>query len=76
MVNKIKCLVCGDELESKSVHDFRMCCCDNQSFVDGGHEYQRVGGVDLTKISVWSNTEGKFINSFQSFKEAVIDSNE
>lgn len=41
--NAIKCLKCGDIIESKSRHDFKMCSCGS-CFVDGGHEYVRVGG--------------------------------
>lgn len=40
--NSAKCLLCGDEIESKSVHDFVMCGCGN-IFVDGGREYVRCG---------------------------------
>ena len=40
--NKIKCKHCGDIIESKSVHDFKMCSC-GCCFVDGGHDYLRRG---------------------------------
>lgn len=36
--NKIKCKKCGDIIESKYIHDFKMCKC-NSVGVDGGHEY-------------------------------------
>lgn len=52
IVNAVKCLECGAILESRSVHDFRSCDCPNQTFVDGGHYYRRVGGVDLSKVEV------------------------
>ena len=38
--NALKCLRCGDVIESKSVHDFVTCSCGRFS-VDGGHEYLR-----------------------------------
>ena len=38
--NAIKCKLCNDIIESKSVHDFVTCSCGNVS-VDGGHEYLR-----------------------------------
>jgi hypothetical protein len=38
--NKVKCLKCGDVIESKSVHDFKYCTCGNVA-VDGGHDYLR-----------------------------------
>ena len=44
--NRIKCLKCGDVIESKHVHDFRWCQCKN-IFVDGGLEYCRIGGAAL-----------------------------
>ena len=44
--NRIKCLKCGDIIESKHVHDFKFCSCGN-IFVDGGLEYSRIGGTAL-----------------------------
>jgi len=40
--NAIRCRHCGDVIESKSVHDFKMCSC-GACFVDGGTEYLRRG---------------------------------
>jgi len=40
---KIKCLKCGDVIQSLSVHDFKWCSCRN-IFIDGGNEYLRYGG--------------------------------
>lgn len=37
-LNAARCLMCGEELESTHVHDFRMCVCENVA-VDGGKEY-------------------------------------
>lgn len=48
--NAVKCLVCGAILESKHQHNFRSCGCSNQSFVDGGLVYSRVGAVDLDLV--------------------------
>lgn len=48
--NAIKCLVCNTILESKYQHNFRSCGCHNQSFVDGGLLYTRIGGVDLDLV--------------------------
>ena len=50
IVNKIKCKVCGDVLQSFHVHDFKTCKCFSESngnkgcFVDGGLQYLRRGG--------------------------------
>ena len=38
--NRIRCLKCGDIIESKSVHDFVTCSC-GACRVDGGHDYLR-----------------------------------
>lgn len=51
---KIKCLICDTILESKTRHDFRQCDCENQTFVDGGNDYTRVGGLDFSKIVFWN----------------------
>ena len=48
--NAVKCLSCNTELESKYRHDFQCCGCDNQTFVDGGKEYSRVGGKEFDLI--------------------------
>ena len=36
--NKIECKNCGDIIESKNVHNFVQCTCENVA-VDGGKEY-------------------------------------
>ena len=38
--NAIKCKKCRDEIESKTVHDFKFCKCESVA-VDGGHDYLR-----------------------------------
>ena len=38
--NAIQCKICGDIIESVSVHDFKTCSCGACS-VDGGHDYLR-----------------------------------
>ena len=48
--NAVKCLACNTELESKYRHDFQCCNCENQTFVDGGKDYSRVGGKDFNLI--------------------------
>lgn len=51
-MGKVKCLQCNKILESKSRHDFAQCSCSNKTFVDGGNDYMRAGGVDMDKIEV------------------------
>jgi DNA-directed RNA polymerase subunit RPC12/RpoP len=41
--NSAKCAKCGDEIESKHRHDWVSCKC-RAIFIDGGKDYQRVGG--------------------------------
>ena len=48
--NAVKCLSCNTVLESKYRHDFQCCRCDNQTFVDGGKDYSRVGGKEFDLI--------------------------
>ena len=52
-VNKIRCNLCGDEIESISVHDFKWCKCGAVA-VDGGHEYMKRCGnpEDIPELSV------------------------
>ena len=50
MSKKIQCMCCGKVLESKYRHDFVSCDCSNQTFLDGGDDYRRCGGIDMDKI--------------------------
>lgn len=51
--NKIKCIKCGDVIESIYRHDFKTCSCGACS-VDGGKSYlRRVGNdEDFEELSV------------------------
>lgn len=49
--NAIRCLNCGDEIESTHRHDFVSCSC-GQCSVDGGHDYFRRCGEGYEDISV------------------------
>lgn len=53
--NKIKCINCGDILESKSPNDFKRCSCGKVA-IDGGHDYlKRIDDdedyIELSKVS-------------------------
>lgn len=52
MSTRILCMSCCVEVESKSRHDYQSCRCPQGSFVDGGDEYTRAGGMDLSKIKM------------------------
>lgn len=57
--NMIRCKRCGSVVESVSRHDYETCECGRCS-VDGGHDYHRVGALDLNDIedlSVWEDVE-------------------
>ena len=49
-LNSVKCLECGEILESKHRHQFSMCDCPNETACDGGLEYQRTLAIDLDKV--------------------------
>ena len=48
---KIKCLICGDIIESKSTHDLVSCKCES-CHIDGGNDYLHFGGNDFSKILI------------------------
>ena len=52
--NRIKCLRCGDIIESTHHYDWVQCSC-GACFVDGGHDYMRIGGnvEDWEDMSEW-----------------------
>lgn len=50
--NVIQCMQCGMILVSFHVHDYKTCLCPNETMIDGGSDYLRCGGMDLTKIQV------------------------
>ena len=58
ITNKIKCKKCGDIVESKHRHDFRMCKCESVG-VDGGCDYLRRTGnrEDYEELSVTEEVE-------------------
>lgn len=48
--NKIKCLRCGDIIESTNRHDFKWCSCHTCA-VDGGHAYLKRCGWPWEELS-------------------------
>ena len=48
--NSVKCLNCGEVLISHHRHDYKTCSCENKTMVDGGLEYLRFGGKDLSLV--------------------------
>jgi hypothetical protein len=48
----VKCLACGKILISKDRHDYKTCGCPQNTMVDGGDEYLRMGGKEMAKVQV------------------------
>lgn len=46
---KIKCLICGDIIDSKYRHNLVSCKCEN-CYIDGGNDYCHFEGKDFNKI--------------------------
>ena len=47
--NRVKCLLCGDIIESRYRHHLVECSCGN-AFVDGGNDYWRCGGKNIEMV--------------------------
>jgi len=58
---KIKCLQCGQILESKFRHDFQQCDCSNETAVDGGKDYLRLSAINLNLIGIFVEKNGQII---------------
>ncbi len=50
--NRVQCLKCLRIIWSESRHDYRTCGCPQQTMVDGGLDYVRCGGVDLSMVNI------------------------
>lgn len=48
--NAVTCLECNQTIVSRHRHDYQQCGCPNQTAVDGGNSYVRLGDKDLSKI--------------------------
>jgi hypothetical protein len=46
----VTCLECNETLFSSTRHDCKTCSCPNETLIDGGGEYTRYGGADLSKV--------------------------
>ena len=55
--NSVRCNLCGDIIESTFRHHYVECSC-GACFVDGGHDYQRIGYAEegcFTNLSVYAD---------------------
>lgn len=59
--NAIRCKKCGDEIESRTVHEFRTCKCGAVS-VDGGLYYlKRCGELeDIEELSIFEHDKQEY----------------
>jgi hypothetical protein len=57
-INAARCLKCKSVIISRHRHDFVWCACQN-IFVDGGYDYQRIGGYALEDNSYELITDPK-----------------
>lgn len=48
--NAVTCLECNKTIVSRHRHDYQQCGCPNETAVDGGNSYVRLGAKDLGKI--------------------------
>lgn len=51
------CLKCNEILQSRHRHDYVTCHCDNKTMLDGGDEYLRTGGMEMTLVKAFSTQE-------------------
>ena len=56
--NSLLCNLCGDEIESRYRHDFVTCKCQN-AMVDGGKDYLRRAGSNITDTSIVFHKKGE-----------------
>ena len=56
--NTVKCGECGVIITSEHTHDCKFCGCANGTMIDGGMDYQRIGGADMSKVLRWSKKRG------------------
>ena len=68
LLNKIKCNLCNDIIESTSVHDFKFCKCGAIA-VDGGHDYLKRCGNRENWEELSEFEEGFYGKSGQGDKE-------
>lgn len=60
-MGKALCGVCRKIIKSTYRHDYVSCGCPNQTSIDGGDDYTKVGGANLEKVFVWNEKKKKFI---------------
>lgn len=52
----VQCVKCGTRLFSFYRHDYKICQCKNETSVDGGDDYIKIGWKDEYPINIsWVN---------------------
>lgn len=70
-MTKVRCTSCNTELESTGPNDFQQCGCENKTFVDGAYGgFWRVGGMDGSKIRVYSETSKEWMKVTSLFADS------
>lgn len=68
VLNRVKCLECGEVLTSEHRHDYKVCSCPNKTSTDGGLAYLRWGAVVMDRVqhlSVYNTDDFELVR--QSF---------
>lgn len=50
VLNRVFCKACGKTIMSMHRHDYVLCGCPNETMADGGTDYIRCGGKDMTLV--------------------------
>ena len=67
--SQVTCLECGEVLVSEHRHDYKTCSCPNETMIDGGNDYVRYGGKDLSKVEIFTvldTDDFKFVRRYAS----------
>lgn len=54
--NAVECLKCDQIISSRHVHDYNHCECGH-AMVDGGMSYERYGGEEINKITIYADDD-------------------
>jgi len=65
--NAVECLECGETIVSRTRHDYQLCGCPNETMVDGGLDYMRYGGKDMSKVKpveIYADDDYEIVRKF------------
>lgn len=54
--NAVECLKCDQIISSHYTHDYKHCECGH-AMVDGGMSYERYGGEEINKITIYADDD-------------------